>query len=189
KPDAKPENYGSTAIDIDRFVAVVGEGVAEHNARLGRLSPTVKGGSFDEAFAKSYATAPIRRATAEQRRLWLMGQEVRKLHAGHGRLTLHGNSYWSDWMSELAGTKIVARFDPEHLHDAVSLYALDGRYLGEAACEVAAGFFDASSAQAAARRKGQINRAQKRLAKALAPLSAKDIARGLEETSAPEPET
>ncbi|WP_328809175.1 transposase domain-containing protein, partial [Profundibacterium mesophilum] len=28
KPDAKPENYGSTAIDIDRFVAVVGEGVA-----------------------------------------------------------------------------------------------------------------------------------------------------------------
>ncbi|PZU43313.1 MAG: hypothetical protein DI568_17430 [Sphingomonas sp.] len=36
KPDAKPENYGSTAVDFDLFQAVVAAGIAEHNARQGR---------------------------------------------------------------------------------------------------------------------------------------------------------
>ena len=116
RPDAKPENYGSKAIPIEDFVRVVGEGIVDHNARLGRRTDTTLGRSFDETFAASYATAPIRKASDEQRRLWLMGQEVLTLHRTHGRLSMLGNKYWSDWMNEFAGQKVVARFDPEDLH-------------------------------------------------------------------------
>ncbi|KPU84999.1 transposase, partial [Marinosulfonomonas sp. PRT-SC04] len=135
KPDAKPENYGNRAIPIEEFIAVVGEGIVEHNARLGRKSDTAKGRSFDQTFADSYANAPVRKATAEQRRLWLMGQEVLTLHKTHGRLTMHENKYWSDWMNEYAGQKVVGRFDAEDLHAGVHIYALDGSFLGFGACE------------------------------------------------------
>ena len=73
-PMAKPENYGSRAIALDKFLQVVDEKVAEHNARQGRLTKVANGRSFDDAFAESYAVAPIRKATQEQRRLWMFGQ-------------------------------------------------------------------------------------------------------------------
>ncbi len=101
RPDAKPENYGSRAVPLDTFLKVVAEGIAEHNARQGRLSATARGRSFDETFAESYASAPIRKATEDQRRLWLMGQEVGKLNKNSGQFQLYGNFYHSNWMSEL----------------------------------------------------------------------------------------
>ncbi|AZV77911.1 hypothetical protein EBB79_08395 [Parasedimentitalea marina] len=85
---------------------VVAEGVEEHNLREGRLSPTARGRSFDETFAESYATAPIRKATEDQRRLWLMGQETGKLNKDNGQLQLFRNFYHSDWMSERAGKRL-----------------------------------------------------------------------------------
>lgn len=163
KTDAKPENYNSHAVPIDDFITVVAEGVIEHNARLGRLSDTANGRSFDQTFAESYATAAIRKATEEQRRLWLMGQEVLTLHKTHGRLTMHRNKYWSDWMNEFAGQKVVARFDPEDLHAGIHIYALDGAFMGFAACEEKSEFFNLTSAKDTARRKASIRRAEKRL--------------------------
>lgn len=92
-PLAKPENYASRAIPLADFLAVLDQEVAKHNARPGRLTANAKGRSFDETFAESYAAAPIRKATPEQHRLWLMGQEKRKLHRTHGVLTLFKNGY------------------------------------------------------------------------------------------------
>lgn len=163
RPDAKPENYGAAAIPVETFVRVVGERVAEHNARLGRRSDTALGGSFDEAFARSYAHSAIRRATDEQRRLWLMGQKTVTLQRGHGRAHLFGNYYWSDWMTELAGRKVVARFDVEDLHAGAYVYELSGEFLGFAPCQVATGFYDLTAAKDNARRKAAFRRAQKRL--------------------------
>src|SRR3546814_15673799 len=37
RPDAKPENYGSKAVDLDTFLRVWNEGMAAHNARLGQI--------------------------------------------------------------------------------------------------------------------------------------------------------
>lgn len=136
RPDAKPENYGSRAIPLDEFMRVLEEGIDEHNARDGRLTDTARGRSFDATFAESYETAPIRKATDEQRRLWLMGQQVVKLHAKHGQATFLGGEYWSDWMSEYAGQRVVARFDPEDLHAGVYVYGLDGGFLGHAPAKV-----------------------------------------------------
>ncbi|MGR0183398.1 transposase domain-containing protein [Azospirillum aestuarii] len=64
-PMAKPENYGSKAVPIATFEALVAQEIAAHNARPGRRSPTCAGRSLDETFAESYARAVVRRA-AEQ---------------------------------------------------------------------------------------------------------------------------
>jgi hypothetical protein len=122
RPDAKPENYMSRAIPLDEFMRVLAEGIEEFNTRAGRLTDTARGRSFAETFAESYATAPIRKATEEQRRLWLMGQQVVKLHQRHGRATLLGGEYWSDWMSEAFGRALLPTV--RSLAEAVSPLAL-----------------------------------------------------------------
>lgn len=180
RPDAKPENYMSRAIPLDEFMRVLAEGIEDHNARAGRLTDTARGGSFDQAFAESYAKAPIRKATEEQRRLWLMGQQVVKLHARHGQATLLGGEYWSDWMSEFSGQRVVARFDPEDLHAGLYLYGLDGAFLGYAGAKVKAEFYDLASAQAHAKDQARRRREQRRLLDAVRPRSAADVAAALD---------
>lgn len=180
RPDAKPENYGSRAIPAETFIKVLAEGIEEHNARDGRLSHTALGRSFDVTFAESYASAPIRKATEEQRRLWMMGQHAGKLRRDNGQLRLYGNYYHSDWMSQRAGEKIVARFDPEDLHAGIYIYAADGGFLGFAECQQKVGFFDVTGARETARRNARIRRAEKALADAHRPIPIEQIAADLD---------
>ncbi len=180
RPDAKPENYGSRAIPVETFLKVLDEGIIEHNARDGRLSHTANGRSFDATFAESYATVPIRKATDEQRRLWMMGQHAGHLHRDNGQMRLYGNHYYSDWMSQKAGEKVIARFDPEDLHGGVHIYANDGAYLGFAECRQKRGFFDITAAKEDARRKSRIRKAQKQLVDAHRSVSVEKIARDLD---------
>jgi len=175
-PDAKPENYGSRAVPLETFLRVLDERVAKHNAREGRLTPNAEGRSLDATFAESYDTAPIRKATEEQRRLWLTAQHVGKLHSQNGRLKIHGNYYHSAWMSQIAGETVVARFDPEDLHAGVHLYDKDGAFLGFAECQEKVGAFDMVEAKALSRRKARIKRAEKDLLEAHRPVSVKEIA-------------
>jgi hypothetical protein len=184
RPDAKPENYGSRAVPAETFLKVLAEGIDEHNAREGRLTDTANGRSFDQTFAESYATAPIRKATEEQRRLWMMGQQVGRLNKDNGQLRLYGNYYHSDWMSQHPGMPVVARFDPEDLHSGVSIYSREGAYLGFAECRQKVGFFDVVGAKQNARRVSRIKRAEKELVKAHAPLSPVDLAADLDARSA-----
>ncbi|MBN7785167.1 Mu transposase C-terminal domain-containing protein [Ponticoccus gilvus] len=186
KPDAKPEDYGSRAIPLETFLRVLDEGIREHNARDGRLSPTAKGRSFDDTFAESYADSPVRKATAEQQRLWLMGQEVRKLHKTHGQMTLHKNVYWADWMNEHAGQRVVARFNPENLHEGSYVYTLTGEYLGYAECREKVGFFDMVGAKLDARIQRRRRKAEKELLEAMRPVSVQDFAAVLDEIPAPQ---
>lgn len=179
RPDAKPEDYGSRAIPLDEFLAVLEEGVRDHNARKGRLSDTARGRSFDETFAESYARAPIRKATPEQHRLWLMGQEVRKLHRNHGGLMLFKNGYWSDWMNEHAGRRIVARFDPENLHAGVFIYTPEGEFLGQAECREKVGFFDMVGAKLHQRQQRLRRKAEKQLLDAMRPVGVHQLADAL----------
>ncbi len=187
RPDAKPEDYGSRAIPLAEFLAVLEERVRDHNARPGRLTDTAKGRSFDDTFAESYASAPIRKATPEQHRLWLMGQEKRTLHRTHGSLNLFKNGYWADWMNEHAGEDILARFDPENLHAGVHIYTLAGGYLGQAECREKVGFFDLVGARLHAKVQRARRKAEKQLLDAMRPVSVQDLARELD--AAPRPET
>ena len=61
KPGARPEDCKRT-IPLEEFLKIVDRGVRNHNAQLGRTSKVCGGiKSFDQAFAESYATAPIRK--------------------------------------------------------------------------------------------------------------------------------
>jgi putative transposase len=151
-PMAKPENYGSKAIALDNFLAIVSDRIAEHNARPGRRSGVCGGVlSLDEAFEKSYVVSTIRKASDAQKRLWLMAAEdiVVRIDGVH----FHGNRYWDDSLVALVGHKISVRFDPDVLQEPLHLYRLDGSYVGAAACLEAVGSYDAEMAREHARKR------------------------------------
>jgi putative transposase len=151
RPDAKPENYRSKAIPLEVFLKVLAEGIEEHNTRVGRRSEVAFGRSFAEVFAESYATAPIRKATEVQRRLWLLGAEGLRADSKTGQIRFKDSTFWEPWCHEIAGKRVVVRFDPANLHSGVHVYAQDGAYLGHAIALVKGAFFDMDDARTHAR--------------------------------------
>lgn len=147
KVDAKPANYGSKAVPLDLFERVVAEGIAEHNARLGRRSKVCNGQSFEQVFMASYQASLIRKASVEQRQLWLLAAEGVSVRKQDGTIHLFGNRYWADALTDLRSTKVVARFDPDALADGVHVYRLDGTYVAHAECIEASGFVDVTAAR------------------------------------------
>ena len=147
KPDAKPENYGSRAVPIDVFRAVVAAGIAAHNAKPNRRTETAQGKlSFDQVFAASYAVAPIGRATPEQLRIALLTAEERTCDRETAVVTLEGNRYYAPELASHAGTKVTLRFDPDNLHGEVHVYDRAGGFICTAPAIAAVGFFDKASA-------------------------------------------
>ena len=187
RPDAKPENYGSRALALADFEALVAAEIAEHNARADRRSEVAYGRSFDEVFAESYATARIRKVTPEQRRLWLMGAQGVQVGRTNGRITFMGNSYFAEWLHEHLGARVVARFDADRLWNGLHIYALSGAYLGFAPCQEATGFFDAEGAKEIKRARSEFTRATRAQLEAHRNLTAAELARGLAALTPPEP--
>ena len=192
---AKPENYGSTAIPIEQFLKVLNEEVAAFNARENRRTEICGGiQSYDQAFNASYETAPIRKATAEQRRLWLMTAEAIRVKQD-GTLNLEAgsaigvgkNRYSSPALHEYGGHKIVVRFDPQKLHDTVHCYTLDGRYIDAAHCIEATGFGNTEAARCFNKHRKQFMRATKQASKATTRMTTLEVAQRLPETEQPEP--
>lgn len=182
RPDAKPENYGEKAIPYAVFKAILDEEIAAHNARSDRRSEVAYGTSFEAVFMESYANAPIRKATQEQRRLWLMGAEGIRTNGTNGQINFMGNRYWADWMSNITGQKVVVRFDRQALWDGLHIYSTSDAYLGFAPCMVKAGFFDMDDARATAKAKKKWAQAQKAELEAYRRLSIQDVAEALAET-------
>lgn len=147
RPDAKPENYGSRAVDIDVFRAIVAQGIAAHNAKPNRRTEMGQGRySFDQVFAASYATAPIGKATPEQLRMALLTAENRMCDRTTGELTLEQNRYWAPELADHAGKRLTVRFDPDDLHGEVHAYTLAGAFICTAPAIAKTGFFDKESA-------------------------------------------
>ncbi len=191
-PMAKPENYASTAVPLDVFLATLDEEIAAHNARPARKSAVCAGQrSFHEAFTDSYQQSLIRKATAEQRRLWLLAAEALTASRTNGEIAIEGNRFWGEFLTGHRGQKLTVRFDPQALHAAVYVYRLDGAYLGTAQCIEAAGFADVDAAREHARRRGDYMKAQRALLKAELSLSMRDVAAMLAppDTPAAAPET
>ena len=176
RPDAKPENYGNSAVPLDEFIAVLTEEIEDHNAREGRRSEIAFGRSFNQVFEASYKSNPIRKATAEQRRLWLMGAKGLNASAKNGELKLMGSRYWAEWMYRIAGQKVVGRFDPDNLHAGLHVYDLEGQYIGHAACVERGDFLGVEDAREMARKRNQFLRAAKEEARAARDYSAAEIA-------------
>lgn len=179
-PTNKPSNYGSKAVPIAAFMDVLQQEITHHNARPKRQSMVCGGTlSFDQAFKASYEQAPIKGATPEQRRLWLLAAEGVSCSRYDGSIELLRNRYWSGFLSELTGQKVVVRFDPQDLHAGLHVYTGDGRYLGFAECLEAVGYEDAGQARETARAVKQFKRGVKMQAEAEIRLTAKDVADAL----------
>lgn len=174
-PLAKPEDYGSRAIDLEYFLKVLGERIAEHNARQGRRSPTAFGRSFAEVFDESYANAQISKATEAQRRLWLLGAEDLTADRNSGAVWFQGNEFWDGWMHEIAGARVVVRFDPADFRAGLHIYSQDDAYLGHAPIRQAVGFFDADEARVHARAVKDFLKAERQMVAAHKKLTAAEL--------------
>lgn len=176
-PMAKPENYRSKAVPIEKFLEIITSEIAEHNARPGRDTRVCrKVLSFDDAFKASREQSPVTECSDEQRRLWMLAAEGISVSRTDGVVRLMDNRYWAEWLHMHLGEKIVARFDPEALWDGLEIYRLDGVYLGHADCVEAAGFADADAAREHGRARRQWLRGKKLQAEAEVRMSPAAVA-------------
>ncbi|MBR3371199.1 MAG: Mu transposase C-terminal domain-containing protein [Rhodobacteraceae bacterium] len=185
--DAKPENYGNRAVPLDEFLRIVEEGIQEHNLRQGRRSEVAWGRSFREVFDESYASVPIRKATEAQRRLWLMGAEGLRGKSSTGELKFQGNQYWAPWMHEIAGTRVIARFDPADLWAGLHVYSAQNEYLGHAPAREKGGFLSIDDARRTARDRAAFLKAERAAVAAHRKLQARDLGRDLDAATMPDP--
>ncbi len=193
-PTAKPENYGKTAVPIKTFLKVLQEEITAWNAHEGRRTEICGGvQSFDQAFNASYENASISKATAEQRRLWLLSAEAIKVrHDGTvsldaGSAVSKGrNRYYSHDLLDYAGNKIVLRFDPEDLHGTVYAYTLDGRYICNCECVEDTGFGNTEAARAFNKERKRFIKATKLAAKAETSMEAMEVADRMPQVEQPE---
>ncbi len=172
---AKPANYDPrNAVDAAAFGRALEEGIRVWNARPGRRTEICAGRlSFDQAWQESYRASCVRRPTAEQMRMCLLAAEGARV-GRDGTVTLAAgraaagekNRYGADALLQVVGRRVVARYDPARLHDAVHVYTLDGRYLCAAECIQAAGFGDSAAGRAVARVRRRKLRAAKEIARA-----------------------
>ena len=149
KPDAKPENYMSSAVPLDELQEHVAECIAEHNARLGRKTETAKGRSFDVVFDASLSDPAtiLRYSSTSQRSLWMLAAKPMTARKPDGAIHLHGNRYWHAALNQWIGKKLQVRFDPVDLHKPVKIYDPQGRYLCDADCIDMTGFTDTGAAR------------------------------------------
>lgn len=187
RPDAKPENYGKSAVPLDLFVATVGRAMLQHNARAGRTGGVCAGRSFDAVFDQSYQDAMVRRASAQQRRLWLLAAERVLVSRTDGHIALAGNRYFDPQLHEHRGQRVTVRFDPDLLQAPLHVYRHDGAYLCAAECVEAQGFHDAAAARRHAQARAALMRGVRMQLDAERSLSIHDVAALLPDAAPPAP--
>lgn len=175
-PNAKPENYGNAAVDLDLFVQVVSAEIEALNAKQGRRTEMAAGRSFDDAFNESYAVTAIGKASAAQLRLALLTADDRvRTNRQDGSIMVHGNKYWSPELAQISGQLVTVRFDPDNLHSEIHVYKRTGAFLCTVPVWEAAGFADADAAVTIARRRSQHRLATKKAEDALDLLTAAQV--------------
>ncbi|TRO77752.1 transposase domain-containing protein, partial [Desulfuromonas acetexigens] len=172
-------------IPVEEFEAIMTAEIAAYNARRRRRSKVCNGKSFDEVFAESYAKGPIRKATREQRALWLLAPEPVTANAKDGSIKIMGNRYWCEELTRYKGKKLVARFDPANMHKGAIVYQLDGRRIGEAECILPAGFNDRNAAREVAKQKARRKKALREIEKAEIRINAREAAKCLPQETPP----
>lgn len=189
KPDAKPENYRSRAIPLDVLQTHVADRIAEHNSRVGRKSDTAKGRSFDETFEASlkHPGTIVSRATEAQRDFWMLAEKVVQVRKIRGEIHYLNNIYWSNDLTAWCGKKVKIRFDPDSLHEAIKVYAPNGRLICAAPCTEKGRFNDVEAAHVHNRTRNAFLKAQKALKDAHSVLKADALAEIYGAAKTPEP--
>jgi hypothetical protein len=192
-PAKKPENYGSRAIPLAEFEAVVAREIAAMNAKGGRKTETAQGGSFDDAFNRSIAAgAAVGRATEAQMRMALLTADRVRADRKTGAVTFAGNRYWAPGMSVHAGALLTIRFDPERLHGAIWAYDAREQLIGQLDLWEASGFDDLGAARKTAKMMSEHRRRVRAAVESEALIEAHEVERQLaaieaDTTAAPAP--
>ncbi len=196
-PMAKPDNYGSKAIDAEVFLQAIAKGVEMYNAKENRQTEICQGFmSFNQAFNASYESNSIKKATSEQLQMMMLQAEAVRV-SRHGTISLDAggslkgrkNRYYNDLMTNYVGKKLVARFDPLKLHESIEVYTLNGVHLCSAECLEKVGFGDTQAAREHKRKRTQFTKAHKIAADAQTSMDALEVAalmKPLEEEFIPE---
>ena len=187
----KPDNYGERAVSWETFTQVWDAGIRAHNARTGRRTEMGRGKfSFDEVFDKSYAVAPISKASPDQLRLALFAAEQVRADKKSGAIKLLDNRYWSPDLARVKGDLVTVRFDPEDAHQPVHVFDQTGAFIATADLWEADGFTSAEAAKRRARLEADHKKATKNAAQTLNLLEADRLAAMLPtyEDEAPPPE-
>lgn len=182
----KPDNYqgNKAGVDYESFILALEEGIQMFNERQDRATEICQGKlSFNQAFERDYAVAEKRWATPEQLRYLLTLHEEVTLK-DNGTFTLKAGGEVQGLRNryeayELIGTKhkkVVVRYDPNNLHNAVWVYSLDGSYLAEAHCTVDAAFGDTIAAQDHSRKEREFVRHTQKAAKAAQDMAIQEAA-------------
>ena len=163
-----------TAIPYEEFAEVVRSEVVHFNQQPKRRTAACHGVlSFEQAFEELFKEAvPTKLTEAQRGLLLLMPEAVRadsksgelRLKAGKGPMGQH--RYWTEALTELKGKKVQAYYDPEDLAKPVSVYTLDGRYVGRAEHLADTGFADTAAAREWQKNKARRLKAQKKVARA-----------------------
>ena len=166
-PTRKPANYDEKrAVPLADFLKVVEDVIREQNSRSGRRGQGMSGESFDAMFKTSYElhAAEIPRLSTAQIDRWLLATEVVTAYESTGEVRLHGARYCSETLSErLAGRpkeqrRVVLRYDPDHLDQAVVVEDLEGRLIARADPMEPVPFLSSSAARETARDDARLNR-------------------------------
>ena len=193
-PQAKPENYGSKAVPIDRFLEVLEDGIRLHNARRGRSGMGMWGRSFDEVFSESYSANSdlIPKPTSAQLSRWLLAAVDVTANKLTGAVRVYGNEYVSDALTDaLAGRsaserRVVVRLDPDNLKRPVVVETLDGRLIGEARLNGPVAYLDSKAARDHAREKRRLARLAKEEAEIHQRMASSELERLLDDAAEPE---
>lgn len=188
----KPENYGSKAIPIAKFMQLLAREIDAYNAQLDRRGEVMKGRpadrrSFDLVYADSVAVNPVGKATPAQLRLAMLeAADQIKTHKDHGSISIHGNRYWSEELSRRAGERVTVRFDPDNLHSAIDVYTPSGKFICSCPLWEKSGFDSVEEAAKAARRKSDWRKKTKAADAALELYSAAEVAAFYDKHQPPE---
>lgn len=191
-PENKPHNYNEkNAIDWDVFVRVANSEIARLNAKPNRATEMGKGiHSFDDVFNASYANAIISKAGEEQLRLALLTADDVSTDRKTGEIRYLDNRYWAPELSQIAGDRVVVRFDPDDLTLPMHVYSRDGRPLVSAPLVSAVQFLDVQAAKTRMRQEREHRKAVRQAEKLQNLMDAADIAAMLprhENAAVPEP--
>lgn len=183
-PMAKPDNYGERAVPVEDFLQAIEEGVEMYNNAVNRRTEVCQGYmSFNQAFDASYISNEIRKATPEQLQIMMLATEAVRV-SNHGTITLNAggsiaarkNRYYNQRMMDHMGEKVVARFDPQHLHESIEIYTLNGIHICTADCLEKEGFGDTQAGREHKRLRTQYVKAHKQAALAQKAMTILEVA-------------
>ena len=188
----------ATAIPYEEFAEVVHNEVIRFNRQPKRRTIACRGVlSFEQAFNELFREAVPTRLTEAQRGLLLLMPEVVRADSRTGELRLKAGKgpsgqhrYWTEKLTEFKGKKVQAYYDPEDLAKAVSVYALDGRFIAQAEHLADTGFADTATAREWQKNKARKLKAQKKAARAERRMNQLEVAAAYpeaEEGAPPDP--